>query len=207
MMPDYSSHTTFEATYFKSTIPAAVHGNVRIEKFEVQPIDEVEHAEALKSIPFWSRRVPGRFTRMYIDQTVMMTDLYEEWWSQRHAIQEAFVRGGHILISGLGIGMIIEAILKPHNSPVKHVTVLEANASVIQLVAPHMLARYKDRLEIIHTNALTWTPPKDAHYEAVWHDIWPYPMLVPEEEIDCLRNKFAECSDWQGFWTMASFQE
>ena len=41
-----------------------------------------------------------------------MTDLYEEWWTQKNAIDEACRRGGHLLVTGLGLGMIVEAIVK-----------------------------------------------------------------------------------------------
>ncbi len=135
----------------------------------------------------------------------MMTDLYEEWWSQREAITEGLQRGGHILISGLGLGMIIECLLRPETSPVERITVLEQSADVITLVAPHLQARYGERLEILHTSVFEWAPPAAAHYSVTWHDIWPKPDAAYRHEITVLESKFARCSDWQGTWTQESY--
>jgi spermidine synthase len=66
---------------------------------------------------------------------------------------------GRVLIAGLGIGMILHPILDPTRAiisrragealqPVEHVTVVELNQDVIDLVAPS-LARYGDRVTIV----------------------------------------------------------
>ena len=206
-MPVNWEKELFERTYWKSDLPTGCSGEVKIERFEVTPLSKDELSGNTNPVTGWGKRIPGWYTRLYIGQTVMMTDLYEEWWSQRHAIREAYNRGGHVLISGLGIGLIIDALLKPPRTTVQKVTVLEQNEHVIQLVAEHFFQKYPDKLSIIHTDALTWTPPDPSHYQVVWHDIWPYPRMVPTEEIDRLRKKFSSCSDWQGFWTIESFAE
>lgn len=193
-------------TYWKCQLPPGSSGDVTIEKFEVKAVAEQELNQDPNPVPGWARRQPGWYTRLIIGTTIMMTDLYEEWWSQRQAIHEARTRGGNVLISGLGLGLILDAILKPEDSLVTRVTVLEKNPDVIQLVAPYFLQKYPDKLTIIQSDALAWSPPENAHYQVVWHDIWPYPRLVPQEEIDCLHDKFAGRSEWQGFWTEASFE-
>jgi hypothetical protein len=149
---------------------------------------------------------PGTYTRLKIGPVDMMTDLYDEWWSQREAIAEALQRGGHVLISGLGLGMIIECILRPQDSPVERVTVLEKSADVIALTGPHMMARCGDRLEIVHTSAFDWKPPRGARFSVAWHDIWPKPDERYRAEVELLEKKFAPFCDWQGSWTEESYR-
>ncbi len=185
--------------YFKCSIPEGEDGLVRIERFEVRPLPDgiVDPSGAAN----WAKRRPGLYSVLVIDGVRMMTDLYEEWWSQREAIEKATSLGGHVHISGLGLGLIIDSILMCTSSKVERVTVVESNASVICLVAPTLQARYGDRIQIIHRDIFEYQPDPSSVYSVVWHDIWPNPATVPSDEIADLKAKFNDICQWQGFWT------
>lgn len=132
-----------------------------------------------------------------------MTDMFDEWWTQRVAIDESRRRGGRILITGLGLGLVVEEILSDGGDNLQSITVVEQSADVIRLVGPHLLSRYPGRLEIVCADAFTWTPPHGVHYSVVWHDIWPNPLDARcAEEIGRLESRYAPWCDWQGSWTL-----
>ena len=126
-----------------------------------------------------------------------MTDLYNEWWTQRRAIDEARARGGEILITGLGLGLVAEAILR--QGAVKRITIVEVSPDVIRLVEPHLRHRHGSRIEVIEADAFTWMPPGGRHFTVGWHDIWPDPYSN-ELEIAKLERRYRTFCDWQGFW-------
>jgi predicted membrane-bound spermidine synthase len=130
-----------------------------------------------------------------------MTDLYDEWWTQRSAVTEALSRGGQILITGLGLGLVAEAILRVDGSRVSRITIIEQSPDVIGLVAPFLQSRYPDRIEIINADAFTWTPAEGCRFTVGWHDIWPNPY-APENgtEMERLTLHHGKWCDWQGFW-------
>lgn len=144
---------------------------------------------------------PGRYTSLRRDATQFMTDLYDEWWTQRSAIAEALNRGGDVLITGLGLGLVAEAILREPGSRVNLITILEQSADVIRLVAPYLDTRYPGRIEVIEADAFSWEPPAPRHFTVCWHDIWPDPhSRQVAEEIERLRERYMPWCDWQGFW-------
>lgn len=77
-----------------------------------------------------------------------------------------------VLITGLGIGMVVGAALR-HG---RDVVVIEKDFKIIQMVQDHyykMADQHEQLLTIVHDDALTWRPNGEAHYEYIWHDIWP----------------------------------
>ncbi|MDX2043194.1 MAG: class I SAM-dependent methyltransferase [Acidobacteriota bacterium] len=130
-----------------------------------------------------------------------MTDFYDEWWTQRQGIEQALTRGGEILITGLGLGLIAEAMLRPANSPVSRITIIEFSPDVIRLVAPYIQSRYPNKVEIIEADAFTWQPLTGKRFTVGWHDIWPNPTASSnDEEMERLETHYRNYCDWQGFW-------
>ncbi|MDT4898422.1 MAG: hypothetical protein QOH25_3499 [Acidobacteriota bacterium] len=131
-----------------------------------------------------------------------MTDLYDEWWTQRTAIAEARARGGDVLITGLGLGLVAESMLRPAESRVNRITIIELSPDVIRLVAPYLHSRYPGKIEIIEADAFTWESPRHARgFTVAWHDIWPDPY-TPENDVEMARleERYRPWCDWQGFW-------
>ena len=183
--------------WIKSDVPLGKSGEWAVEHYQVSQPDEGRRDDR----PHWAQSPPGRYTRLMQGYTVYMTDFRDEWWTQRQAIAEACRRGGRVLISGLGLGIVLESMYRTPGSKVEHITVLEAAADVIRLVAPHLRARYGQRLEILHIDAFEWRPPDGVRYSVVWHDIWPNPYdATNAPEMDRLKKRFAPVCDWQGVW-------
>lgn len=185
--------------YYKTDLPTGRSGEWLLERFEVEGepgFDPTSH-----DAPACARRRPGTYTRLKQGDEVFMTDLYDEWYTQKIAIDQALARGGHVLISGLGLGLILDSIFLAPDSPVERITLLELSSDVIALVAPHLRVRHGDRLEILEADALGWQPPRGVHYSVVWHDIWPNPQ-DPACEADMLRLEaiYHPCCDWHGCW-------
>jgi hypothetical protein len=143
---------------------------------------------------------PGIYTSLRCGSIQFMTDLYDEWWTQRQAMDEARRRGGRVLITGLGLGLVAQAILRDPDSAVERVTILEQSPDVIRLVAPSLAARHPGKVEVVEADAFTWSPG-DARFSVVWHDIWPDPYLPQiEAERASLEARYLACSDWRGYW-------
>jgi hypothetical protein len=179
-------------------VPPGKSGEWAVERVTIPPRD---YDPASDPRPDCFKFRPGTYTSLRRGPTQFMTDLYDEWWTQRPAITEALARGGDVLVTGLGLGVVVDAMLEPADSPVHRITVLELSSDVIRLVAPHLLAAHPGRLEVIHADAFVWTPPESAHFSVVWHDIWPNPQ-APEcaAEIERLERRYGPLCDWQGSW-------
>lgn len=106
---------------------------------------------------------PGEYSRLRIaGASAWMTDTPAEY---RDAVPFIHCARGSVLISGLGLGMVVKAVLK--KSDVEHLTVIEVHPGVIALVGP----AYQDpRLRIIEADCRTWKP--DRKFDWAWHDIW-----------------------------------
>jgi hypothetical protein len=186
------------AEYFRSEVPAGSSGAWVVEKVSIPPR---AYDPAADPRPDCFKFRPGVYTCLRRGGTQFMTDLYDEWWTQRPAIAEALARGGEVLITGLGLGLVAEAMLRPADSPVTRVTIVEFSPDVIRLVAPYLMARYPVKVEVVEADAFTWEPPAGRRFTVGWHDIWPDP-LAPETdgEMGRLEERYRPCCDWQGFW-------
>jgi hypothetical protein len=190
--------------YFRSDVPAGVSGEWIIEKFVVAEDPEYDPAKDTRPVCFKYR--PGTYTCLRRGPEQFMTDFYDEWWTQRDGIAEALLRGGDVVITGLGIGMVTEAILRPADSKVNHVTIVEYSPDVIRLVAPYLEGRYPGRVEIVQGDAYTWEPPAGRRFTVAWHDIWPNPHdpeVIPQ--MDLLEARYSAWCDWVGFWPKTYF--
>ena len=181
--------------YLPSEIPEGRSGEWVVEKFVLAERTQPDER------PEWFRHRAGRYTRLRQASTVFMTDLYDEWWTQRGAMRQACRRGGEVLVTGLGLGLVVESILRAPGSSVKRVSVLERSPDVIRLAGPHLRALHGDRVEIFEGDAFTWQPPPGRHFSVIWHDIWPNPHEPGVfDEVAVLERRFAAFCDWQGSW-------
>ena len=187
--------------YRKSDLPEGTAGDWVLERFEIPAPRLVD--PPLDTRPEWARTPPGWYTRLRCGHEAFMTDELDEWSTHQPVMDEALKRGGRLLVTGLGLGMIVEWILGDPRSQVESVTVIEQSSDVIRLVAPHLLARYPERLKIVQGDAFTWMPPDGTRYSVIWHDIWPNPRDPGcAADIELLHARFAPHCDWQGSWTV-----
>lgn len=159
---------------------------------------EAEKAEILRAIfRLDVRYTPaGTYTCLMYKRDVIMSDTPDEIDDHMEAIHHA---SGHCLINGLGLGVVVNAILQKPD--VEMVTVIEKSKDVIGLVAPHYLRKFgNSRLEIINVDAFDYQPPKNVRYGMVWHDIWPTICADNLPEMHKLHRKYGRHAVWQGSW-------
>ncbi len=188
-----------ERPYYLCEVPQGSSGPWLLERFQVEG-DRASTPTSAET-PSCGHRRPGTYSRLKRGDTVFMTDLYDEWFTQKIAIDQALRRGGHALIGGLGLGLILDSIFRATASPVERITVLEQSTDVIALIAPHFRARYPDRLEIVQADVFTWTPPAGFRYSVIWHDIWPNPQADETvADMALLEARYGPFGDWVACW-------
>ncbi|MGK6862809.1 hypothetical protein ACKU0O_022705 [Enterobacter hormaechei] len=132
---------------------------------------------------------PGRYRRLSNGWDVVMSNTPMEIRTCQDFLERAT---GRVLINGLGLGMVLHAILQKED--VTHVTVIEKEQDVINLVAASFAN--DPRVEIIHADAMMYCPPAGVTYNACWHDIWPDFATANLSQMDKLEIKYRDI--WEG---------
>jgi hypothetical protein len=176
---------------YKVDVPEGVSGDWSITKFTVSDHDIRAISYALHGRPI----PPGTYTRLMKKEAFdpMMSDTPAEIQDHLNFIYEAT---GKCLLNGLGLGVVLKAILA--KSEVTHVDVVEIEQDVINLVWP----TYQDgsRVTLHHADAFTIQWPKDKHWDCAWHDIWPSICTDNLPEIAKLKHKYAHKVRYQSAW-------
>ena len=129
--------------------------------------------------------LPGKYVSLnsknntFFENTCMMSDTPMERFTNQDFINMAEDR---VLIAGLGIGMV--PVTLAQKDEIKHITVIEIDSEIIELVEP-LIRKYvpnHEKIEIIQADAYefpkTYTGKK---YDYLWLDIWPE---FPNTEAD-----------------------
>lgn len=171
------------------TVPEGKSGKWAIKRFEV-----TDHDVGTLRLALQGRAIAiGTYTKLTCEgRGIVMSDTPAEMRDHYEFVRNA---KGHVLINGLGLGMCLDAALR--KPEVTFVTVVESELDVIKLVAPHY---YSERVQIIHSCAFSYKPPKGIRYGAVWHDIWDTICSDNLEEMTKLHRKYGRLADWQGSW-------
>lgn len=184
-------------------LPVGESGGVRVERFEVD--EYAARIGALRAAVSGHRRSApvGIYTKLIVDGTLMMSDTPDEKSDHLQPVMRAQHLGGRCLVNGLGLGMVVQALLSLEN--VEHVDVVEIDSRVIDLVAPHYQERFGDRLTVIHADALeqrsAW--PRGTRWSVAWHDIWPTISDENLPEVAKLKRSYGQRVSWQGAWAEA----
>lgn len=175
----------------KVSIAEGERGRWTVSKFEVSENDS-KFTAIRATFNGRGYAPPGTYTQITRGGRIIMSDTPDEMRDHIHAVHRA---RGHVLINGLGIGMVLANVLKKDS--VERVTVVEIDADVIALVGPS----YTDpRVEIVHQSAFEHQPPKGVRYGAVWHDIWDDICADNLKGMTALKRKYGRRTDWQGCW-------
>ncbi|PLS18831.1 hypothetical protein CVD28_00065 [Bacillus sp. M6-12] len=140
----------------------------KLEHFTVTE-QEVKFAQVRDRYGEYSEFLPGTYVKL-VDKTksfdgVVMSDTQMERETNMDLYENA---NGHVLIGGLGLGMILLAIQdKPE---VTKITVVEKYQEVMDLVASQL--PLNDKVEIIQCDVFDFKPEKGAKYDTVYMDIW-----------------------------------
>jgi len=185
---------------YKVDVPVGQLGQWSIRRFTVSA--EAAKFEELRAAISSSRGrgVPeGTYTGLYHTQRgVVMSDTPDEISDHLGFIRSAH---GHVLIAGLGLGMVTRAcLLTPE---VQSVTVIELDADVITLVST-WLSQVAERagkvLTIVHADALIWKPAKGQRFHTAWYDIWDHLCGDNLETMKTLHRRYGKRCDEQGSW-------
>jgi hypothetical protein len=170
-------------------VPDGKSRDWEVSTFTVEADDPSQVISAFKT----GRYVPaGTYKRLTRKGQVIMSNTPDEIRDCSEFIREA---KGKILINGLGLGVILKAIL---NKPeVEDVTIIEFSEDVIKLVAPTYIDK---RVNIIQASAFDYQPPKNIRYDCVWHDIWDDMCSDNLKEMATLHRKYGRRTNWQGSW-------
>ena len=154
----------------KDIIPEGQAGEYAIEHYTI-PEDKANLAvmRATYSRDYLGREIfAGEFCKLTHKGNIIMSDTGGERYSNTKIIGEA---QRDVLIAGLGIGMVLCAILpKPE---VKSVTVVELSNDVCHLVLPHLakyLGEHLTKLRVDSDDIFSYTP--DHKYDVIYFDIW-----------------------------------
>jgi hypothetical protein len=183
----------------KVDVPEGVSGEWTIERFTLSPKDVDLHNLRCRFHPGEGNRTiePGTYTRLMRKGTLVMSDTNAEKMDHLCFIHEA---KGSVLINGLGLGWVIEALF--HKDEVTSITVIEKSLDLISMVGKHYLNKLPQgkTLTFIHADALAYKPPKGVKYNAVWHDIWDNICADNLTDMKTLHRKYGNKTDWQGSW-------
>ena len=186
----------------KVNLPESRSGDWSIEKFTVSEDDAKFHnTRAMFSFGGGGRTIEaGNYTKLKRGGAIIMSDTPAEVRDHSYFLYKA---KGHVLINGLGLGWVVEALFTLKR--VKTITVIEKSKDVINLVKQHYYNKCpKDKyIIIVHADALKYKPQKSQRYGAVWHDIWDNICGDNVEDMKKLHRKYGGRTDWQGSWCRA----
>jgi hypothetical protein len=182
-------------------VPDGISGEWEVETFEVKDRELMPSLEMIKT---GRGCVHGGTYKRLIrgghgwNGVTVMSNTRDEI---RDMIGFIYRAEGSILINGLGLGVMLKALLqKPQ---VTDITVIEISEDVMKLVAPY----YNDpRLTIIHADCFTYEPPKGKKYDCVWHDIWDNICSDNLEEMKTLHRKYARKTGYQASWCRSNVE-
>lgn len=178
----------------KFFIPEAKLNNWEITHFEISE-EDADFYNLRQAISGQGRNVvAGKFMKLVRNErTTVMSDTPTELIEFSYFAHTAI---GRILINGLGLGLVVNALLK--KGSVESITVIEKEADVISLVSPHF---NDERLTIIHADAFLYQPAQGKKYDYVWHDIWDGICSDNLKEMTKLKRKYGRRTvEYQGCW-------
>lgn len=137
------------------------------------------------------------YTRLFDRRTgtLWMTDTQAEARDHYGAFFQAKHLGAkRVLVNGLGIGMLVHALLTLDT--IGQIDVVESDQRCIDLVAPH----YPERVTVYHDDARAIEWPTGTRWDVAWHDIWPNITSENLPEMHRLHRKYGRRVAWQGSW-------
>jgi hypothetical protein len=182
------------------TVPAGKSGKVEVCRFTVTEQDA--SFGALRSFHTGRFTPAGEYTALYRSGYLWMSDTPDEQRDHYAPIREAQAsRARRVLINGLGLGMVVAAMLTIDH--VEHVDVVELDPDVVALVGPHyeqMAADMGKTVKIHLGDAYKMTWPAGVRWDLAWSDIWPDLCTDNLDGMTRLSRKYGRRVNWHGHW-------
>jgi hypothetical protein len=174
------------------------HGDWSIDVFAVDREEVIWDKLRWVLNPF-QRSISGvlqidRYVRLSHGERVWMTDTPAERIHNMDIINNA--KGRRVLVAGLGIGMLLPPLLDRAD----HITVIEKNQAVIEMVGNRF---DHPKLTIIHDDITTFKPQRGQRFGAIWLDIWADICADNKPEMQALftrYNRYKEKGGFIGAW-------
>lgn len=149
-------------------VKPGVSEHFQIDEFTV----DCEYARAFNLREMWNRTrrfiKPGTYTRLRGDgRGVIMSNTPAEIDDHREAVNLAH---GDVFIAGLGLGMVLEAMLS--KADVYSITVLEIEPEIIGLVAPYYADEPKVSILCGDAREPSAVLPDGKRFDFLYFDIW-----------------------------------
>jgi hypothetical protein len=187
-------------------IPEGKKGQFEIKHFELS--EDFVRKEKLRAIFNGTygevfQLAPGKYVKLVGRGSLWMSDTDME-----KRTNEGFVINakGDVLIAGLGIGLIIAAVID--NPEVKSITVIERYQEVIDLVLPYLPGNSK--LKVIAADINTWAPEPSQKFDTIYFDIWATISAGNYSEMKLLSRKFRKYlskGGWLNSWRLHDCQQ
>jgi hypothetical protein len=164
---------------FKSTIPEGISNDWRVESFIISPEEASFHNLRCAINPHHSygrEILSGTYKKLLYKGNIVMSDTPAEIRDHLPFTQTA---KGHVLIAGLGLGVVTQMLML--RKCIKSITVIELSQDVINLVGLHILKDSKDSKKdttIICSDIFKYQPKKRLEelgiekFSFCWLDIW-----------------------------------
>ena len=128
------------------------------------------------------RMYDGTYVRLHINGELMMSDTAMERITNIDFIENA---KGRVLVAGLGVGLILQAVL---NKPdVTEVVVVEKYQDVIDLVAPRF---EHPKLKVVCADIFEYELSKEVKFDTIYFDIWAEISTENLDEMRKLHSRF-----------------
>lgn len=180
-------------------VPDGVHGDVEIRRYEI-----TARQAALSGLGSRNRggTEPGTYVGMFRGGRLWMSDTAQEKLDALPFLRKAAaMRARRVLVNGLGLGMVLAALLRFEQ--VEHIDVVEIDPGVIALVGPHyeqMAAAAGKTLAIRQDNAYSVGWPRGVRWDAAWHDVWLNLCLDNLPQVTRLHRRYGGRVTHQDSW-------
>lgn len=185
--------------FYPVAVPEGRIGKYAVSKFELTETGVSNLRYLRDGLPEFVVR-KGLYTKLTHEEFgLLMSNTQMEHRTSAPFITQA---AGHVLVSGLGLGMLLRPLLG--NPRVTEVTVLERAQEVIDLVAPTYRDLSEERLRIIRADCYEWVPPKRERFDCAFHDIWSTVSpenLPPMQQLRKRYQRYMSSAGKQHCWS------
>lgn len=119
---------------------------------------------------------PTRWHYLHVNDVLLMSDLPVEVAQHRENF-DRMQPEGRVLVGGLGVGLTPVMLAREHPA-VEHVTVVEVNQDVVDLVAPQVFERLRElgedlgKLRIVTDDVHRYVRNSREKFDFAFYDIW-----------------------------------